>query len=565
MIRPDDSLHTTLPARTQDGRARAQAYRRAPQLTVQATSVVEFRSNGRLLIIGDTEPATAAARALGGRLPCVLLLPQVAGTVSTEVPDTAVIVPGRITSLTGYLGAFSAVAAAGERDFNPAMLLGHGIQQFDLVLDLQAEPAMSQEVPPLGYFAPKGERALESALSELLDLVGEFEKPKFFEYDPDICAHGSSGLKGCSRCLDACPTWATRSVGDKIEVDPHLCQGAGSCATACPSGAIRYVYPPVSDLLSAVRGTLQRYREFGGREPLVLFHDAESGARAFYESVTDMPERVLPFQMEEAGSLGMDAWLCALAYGARRVLVLVTETTAPAVLRELSLQVTYTAELLEALGYPRRIVEIVRDGTHAKTGFADLVRESPEEAAIPPASFDTFNEKRTTLALAIDHLYQHAPAPVAVAQLPNGAPFGELSIDGDACTLCMACVSVCPLSALSDGGGRPALRFREANCVQCGLCHAACPEDAVRLVPRMVFEREQRNALRVLHEEPPFCCVVCGKPFATRSMVERTLAKLQGHWMFQEERARRRLMMCEDCRVADMFAEGPPNVHAEPH
>ncbi len=55
----------------------------------------------------------------------------------------------------------------------------------------------------------------------------------------------------------------------------------------------------------------------------------------------------------------------------------------------------------------------------------------------------------------------------------------------------------------------------------------------------------------VLHEEPAFCCVGCGKPFATRRVIDTLLDRLSGHAMFQTERARRRLELCEDCRVVD--------------
>ena len=61
------------------------------------------------------------------------------------------------------------------------------------------------------------------------------------------------------------------------------------------------------------------------------------------------------------------------------------------------------------------------------------------------------------------------------------------------------------------------------------------------------------SAQETLHEEAPFECVVCGRPFATRSVVERMTEKLQGHRMFQGE-ALRRLQMCEDCRVKDVYA-----------
>jgi hypothetical protein len=57
----------------------------------------------------------------------------------------------------------------------------------------------------------------------------------------------------------------------------------------------------------------------------------------------------------------------------------------------------------------------------------------------------------------------------------------------------------------------------------------------------------------VVNEDTPFNCIVCGKPFATTSLIERMSEKLSDHWMFQEPQAVERLKMCEDCRVKDMF------------
>jgi len=56
-----------------------------------------------------------------------------------------------------------------------------------------------------------------------------------------------------------------------------------------------------------------------------------------------------------------------------------------------------------------------------------------------------------------------------------------------------------------------------------------------------------------MHQEAPFHCVSCGKPFATQKMMTRMTEKLQGHWMFQSSDALRRVQMCGDCRVRDMF------------
>jgi hypothetical protein len=56
-----------------------------------------------------------------------------------------------------------------------------------------------------------------------------------------------------------------------------------------------------------------------------------------------------------------------------------------------------------------------------------------------------------------------------------------------------------------------------------------------------------------LHEEIPFHCIVCGKPFATQKMMQVMTDKLKGHWMFQNAEALRRVQMCGDCRVREMF------------
>ena len=127
----------------------------------------------------------------------------------------------------------------------------------DLVLDLTPSPLIGDRVPPPGYFAESmGQDGLDAVLSSLVDMVGVFEKPTYFDYDPDLCAHARNGVTACTRCLDACPTQAIVSIGDLVEVDPNLCQGLGGCASACPSGAIRYSYPAPGDALQFIRTLL---------------------------------------------------------------------------------------------------------------------------------------------------------------------------------------------------------------------------------------------------------------------------------------------------------------------
>jgi ferredoxin len=126
-------------------------------------------------------------------------------------------------------------------------------------------------------------------------------------------------------------------------------------------------------------------------------------------------------------------------------------------------------------------------------------------------------------------------------------------VDGAACTLCLACVGACPEGALLDNAERPQLRFIEKNCVQCGLCELTCPEDAIRLEPRLWLAEDgrARKQPRVLNEAEPYRCIRCGKPFGTLRAIEAMMTRLVGHSMFQGAAAER-LRMCGDCRVIDI-------------
>ena len=137
-------------------------------------------------------------------------------------------------------------------------------------------------------------------------------------------------------------------------------------------------------------------------------------------------------------------------------------------------------------------------------------------------------------------------------------PFGAVVLNTDACTLCLACVGACPVGALSDNPDQPMLRFTESACVQCGICTATCPENAITLAPRI--DLAAWNApRRVLKEEEPFACTSCGKPFGTKSSIDRVMAKLESHWMFSGEKGRDRmrlLCMCDDCRTREVVIAG---------
>ncbi len=431
-------------------------------------------------------------------------------------------------------------------------------ENFDLILDLSAEPLIRVPDLPQGYLAP-GKDPLEQALAaaQLGQLVGEFEKPRFFQYREKICAHGRSGITGCTKCLDVCSTGAITEDGDHVKVEPHLCAGCGGCSTVCPSGAMTYAYPKTSDVGLRLKAILSTYREAGGKDACLVLHNMEGGSalvrgvgRHAVRGGKGLPARAIPFEVFHIASVGIDLLLGAICYGASQVVVVASGSTPEAYVAALREQMQLGDSILSQLGY---------EGWHFDLLVCDdskdleelLWKLEPAPTIGKPAAFNLSPEKRTTLDFEFDHLLKNAPKPKEILPLPKGAPFGLLEINKSTCTLCKACIGACPEAALLDAQDAPTLRFIERNCVQCGLCEKTCPEDAITLVPRLLLGAQAKEAV-TLNEAEPFNCVRCGKPFGTRRMVDNMLGKLGGHSMFAAAGALKRLQMCGDCRVVDM-------------
>jgi ferredoxin len=386
-------------------------------------------------------------------------------------------------------------------------------------------------------------------------LVGTFDKPRFVEFEPSLCAHSRNRITGCTRCLDLCPTGAITPAGDTVAIDPMICAGCGQCASACPTGAAHYALPPVDDLIARLRALLRAFAAAGGTDAVVLLHDTEHGAAlvdAAGRHGSGLPARVLPLAVNEITQVGPEALAAALAYGAAGVRLLARARSRHD-LTALHRAIALTATVATALGHPDDALALIEADDPDALALPDLPR-APARAA---SAFQPTGTKRSLLETAFRELHRTAPAPVDTIPLEHPAPFGAALVDPAACTLCLACVSACPTAALSDNPDRPMLRFTESLCVQCGLCEATCPEDAITLEPRMDFPAWD-TPRRVVREEEPAHCLDCGKAFGTRASIERVRERLADHWMYSgpEGEARARVLeLCEDCRVTAMVGE----------
>ncbi|MGM0704071.1 MAG: 4Fe-4S binding protein [Pseudomonadota bacterium] len=539
--------------------ARAQAFDRISWPVNLLSASVDYVSHGHALLLGDERAVRRAAMALANsRLASLTLLFTEPLDGTSEADDTALLeatqhlashaltaAQARTLRLEGHLGRFEAsVERHGER-LDLARALADR-QHFDCVLDLGERPALALELPPPGYVATHADAADHVArLDDFGELVGEFDKPRYFQVNADLCAHSANGNTGCTRCLEVCPADAIAShqgrIDAWIEIDPYRCHGVGSCSSACPTGAIQFRQPETLRLQSTLIAWLDAYRQAGGAAPVVRFVALDS-----LEGDDEPAGHVLDVPLEELGAAGHDLWLTALAAGAAEVRVQRHAAMPPRLTRFLDAELERARELLLALGHaPERILSIAPGDTARRDA-------TPHQAVLTdtPLILDG-DDKRGRLEAVLERLETLGTPSGSRHALPSESPYGGLDVNSTACTLCMACVASCPTPALAAGSDGPQLSFREADCVQCGLCAEACPEDAIRLIPGFLADAG-RQERRVCHEEAPFECICCGKPFATASTIATIKAKLADHPYFAGE-ASARLEMCEDCRVRDVW------------
>ncbi|WP_238368415.1 4Fe-4S binding protein [Mesobacterium pallidum] len=505
---------------------------------------LDVMSEGLCLVLGRAEVALEAAAQLAPHLGVTVLLED-----GSELPDARDfdVITGKLRRATGAFGNFSVVIDAlrmvepgGRGPLTLTEPRDGGISECDLIVDLRgASPLFPAHDKRDGYLRadPAHAPSVAAAVMAASHMVGTFEKTLHVRTEPLLCAHSRAEQTGCTRCIDLCPTGAISPAGEHVSVDPMICAGCGACSSVCPSGAISYDAPPVDRTMARVQTLAKAFLEAGGTGPRLLVHDSH-GAEMIRLSARHgrgLPADVIPMELPALGAFGYAEAVAALAAGFATVTLL----PGPHADRDaLAAQVA----LARAIGGEGTALLDTTDPEAMEEALYDAAPLPPVASPVRP-----MGTRRQITRQAARALHPG----VETLPLPQGAPYGAVLVDTDACTLCLSCVSLCPSGALGDNPDMPQLRFQEDACLQCGLCANICPEDAITYQPRLDLT-EAALSQRILNEEEPFACIECGSLFGVKSTIDRITAKLEAHPMFSGDKLRM-IQMCDDCRVNAQF------------
>ena len=515
----------------------------------------DIASEGRCLILGSAKTTLPVAAQLADSLAVTILLEEVEETPFDRRFD---LVAGRLKSAAGTLGNFQLKIDAlqqldptGRGAFRMTAPRDGAKTECDIILDLRGQtPLFPAPEKRDGYLRadPRDPSAVAKAVFEAGQMVGTFEKPFYLKTESHLCAHSRAEIAGCSKCLDICPTGAIFPDGEYVTVDPAICGGCGSCVALCPSGALTYDAPPTDFTFKRLQTLAGTYRNAGGTSPRLLVHDGEYGNEMISLAARfgrGLPANVIPMEVTALSGFGHAEMLAALACGFSEISILMTpKTDTETLTREQALA-------LAIAGAPRIALLDLTDPDALSGALYGAAPAPLLDAPVLP-----LGSRRQIARLSASALRPDADTPIA---LPEGAPYGAVLVDTGACTLCLSCVAQCPTGALGDNPDKPQLRFQEDACLQCGLCTRVCPEKAITLNPQFNLS-DQAFTQIVIHEEDPFECISCGKPFGVRSTIEKVMEKLAGkHPMFSTTAAGELIQMCDNCRIeAQYHSENNP-------
>jgi ferredoxin len=297
---------------------------------------------------------------------------------------------------------------------------------------------------------------------------------------------------------------------------------------------------------------------------VILFHCGEQGRRVLEVAGTkplSYPATVLPIEVPCLRYVSDANMLAAFRLGAAGVGLLGCEECQHGERKLLHQKFDFCRITMNAFDpeHDRLCLITARDDTAAQaietlTSFARVLAPAPFRW-----SGEDFRKRgnREVIADAVATFIEQTRQEPGKTPLDPSQPFAAAEIAASGCTMCRACVNVCPVHAFSVDENTLSLQFQQISCIACGLCEEICPEHVIKLRPEIAFERKAL-APRTVVSDQMVLCTNCGKPHVNQralEMIEARLLSLDSLLDTFSGARRNLLRMCPDCRAAVAMLE----------
>ncbi|MDP6452389.1 MAG: 4Fe-4S binding protein [SAR202 cluster bacterium] len=353
--------------------------------------------------------------------------------------------------------------------------------------------------------------------------------PVIYETVPTIDESRCVAPDGCDLCVRSCPHGALESKGGRIQLSSSQCRTCGVCVAVCPQRAVELPGSGADEIEAHIQESLLH---LPNGQASILFHcdQQKNAASGDWVSVS------APCM----GIVSVPIILEALAGGAKEVGLLgcgdycQSEQSAGAQSR-----VAFCNQVLTGSNGL---------GSHQRVKMID-----PDDL---PAAGEKINQESAPGGQSISGYGPRAASGAILATVLNGqgpvtehpaSPLGIVEIDSTTCTACEACAMACPTGALasSRSDDQISLTFDHSDCVACGRCVEVCPETETETIT--LKKATDLGALkagrRTLIESAETLCERCGKPVASRGMLDRIASILGSEFDVQNMER-----LCVQCR-----------------
>ncbi len=385
-----------------------------------------------------------------------------------------------------------------------------------------------------GVFDPNID-GIDEVVKKIKSNIDSFFYKKSIKYNPDICQYKGritqDGKDICGDCANICPTNAIIKINEKKELSftSEDCEGCGGCVSVCPSGAL--------DLSSTPREYIYEASKLIKGKIILIVPDVLQ-----LENISvKLPKNVFPFIVGGRKFLHEAHFLTLFQHSGHQVVFwtdFVSKGTESAL------------DMVNEIGrrkFNKNLILVAKTPEELKEKLNKVEKIEGSEYSINEIGL----KKREIFAARLSRLI--GEDDLGVYENENEyIHYGKVLINETDCTLCLSCVSVCNVGALTAHPEDNTLRFNASVCTDCGYCEMICPEKCMSVVKDKFELKKDSFKQIIMAKDELFKCVECGKEFAPKKAVMK-IAQMMAPRFEGNEAKIRTLYCCENCKAKVML------------